>query len=109
MPDSACPFFCLNLSTLALLIEDSSMFRSLSALALLAVPMPVLAQDPSPPAAPPATPKSEMICRTERQTGSMIASKKRCYTRDEWDRLAQGARAMTERMMDDNRSRPGGQ
>jgi hypothetical protein len=39
----------------------------------------------------------------------MIASKKRCYTRVEWDRLAQGARAMTERMMDDNRSRPGGQ
>lgn len=85
------------------------MIRSLSALALLALPLPVLAQEPSPPAAQAEKPKTEMVCRTERQTGSMIASKKRCYTRVEWDRLAQGARAMTERMMDDNRTRPGGQ
>ncbi len=85
------------------------MIRSFSALAMLALPIPVLAQDSSPPAASPEKPKTEMICRSDRTTGSMIASKKRCYTRDEWDRLAQGARAMTERMMDDNRSRPGNQ
>jgi len=85
------------------------MIRSLSALALLALPMPVLAQDPSPSAAPPEKPKNEMVCRTDRPTGSMIASKKRCYTRDEWDRLAQGSRALTERMQDDSRNRSGGQ
>lgn len=84
------------------------MIRSFIALALLALPIPAFAQDTSGPAASPPKPKEKLICRTDPQTGSMIQAKKRCYTRDEWDRLAQGARTMTERMLDDNRTRSGG-
>jgi len=50
----------------------------------------------------------KLICRSEAPTGSLVPSRKRCYTRAEWDNLAAGSRAVTERIMDDNRSRPNG-
>lgn len=65
------------------------------------------AQTPPTAPAPAPAPAEKRICRTEAPTGSLIASRKRCYTKAEWDNLAAGARAVTERFTDDNRSRPG--
>lgn len=71
---------------------------------------PLLAQSPdtgTPPGGAPA--KEKLICRREAPIGSMIASRKRCYTKAEWERIAEAARDTSTRMTTDNSGRPSGQ
>jgi hypothetical protein len=37
----------------------------------------------------PDAPKEKKICRTERVTGSLVAQRRICMTKAEWDKLAQ--------------------
>lgn len=93
------------------------MLKKLILLTALAA-SPALAQtEGQPPASQPATQgqtgtepaKEKLICRREAPVGSLIASRKRCYTRAEWDQIADAARDTSTRMISDNTSRPGGQ
>ncbi len=93
-------------------IKDGLMLRKILISCVLVMPLPAAAQ--AVPAATtaagaPAGQKEKLICRSDSETGSIIAKKKRCYTRAEWDQHAQGARDVTDRLLDDNRTRPSGQ
>lgn len=49
------------------------------------------------------TPDGEkIICKKMAQTGSLVKKKKVCYTREQWDRIAQAARANGQRMQSDH-------
>ncbi len=88
------------------------MLRKMFMLGVLAVPLPAVAQatpGTKPAAASAERQREKLICRSDSETGSIIAKKKRCYTRAEWDQHAQGARDVTDRLLDDNRTRPSGQ
>ena len=43
-----------------------------------------------------------LICRYTDETGSVARRKRQCFTRTEWDRIAEAARARGQRMMSDN-------
>jgi len=83
--------------------------------ATLLAALPVAAQTPTGDTAPnagsgtPQPAKEKLICRREAPIGSLIPSRKRCYTREEWDQIAQAARDLTTRMVTDGQGRPGGQ
>jgi hypothetical protein len=66
----------------------------LAATLAIAVATPVLAAD-DPQAS--EAPKEKKICRTERTTGSLVAQRRICMTRAEWDKLA----AETKRDVED--------
>lgn len=51
---------------------------------------------------PPAKAKSErLICQTIQETGSLARQKRQCFTRAEWDRIAEAARARGQRLTGD--------
>lgn len=61
-------------------------FKILLAASLaIAVSAPVLAADGDKDQ---EAPKEKKICRTERVTGSLVASRRVCMTKAEWDQLA---------------------
>ena len=43
-----------------------------------------------------------LICRYVDETGSVARRKRQCFTRTEWDRIAEAARVRGQRMMSDN-------
>lgn len=43
-----------------------------------------------------------LICRYTDETGSNARRRRQCFTRVEWDRIAEAARARGQRMMTDN-------
>lgn len=51
----------------------------------------------------------KLICRREVPIGSLIARKKTCKTRAEWQQLADAARASAEYQQQQGQSRPEGQ
>lgn len=55
---------------------------------------------------PPAN-KPKLICKRSTETGSLVAKRKECRTRDEWEREVQAGREAGERLIDDNRPRFG--
>lgn len=57
-------------------------------LSLLMLPAAALAQADAPAPAEPAAAKERLICKTEGETGSLIRAKKRCYTAEQWDLIA---------------------
>lgn len=62
----------------------------LSAGALAAV-----AQDPVPPKGKSRADPNRLICRSMPVSGSLAARRRQCFTRAEWDRIAQGAQKQT--------------
>lgn len=46
----------------------------------------------------------KVICQTTDETGSLVRKAKRCYTRAQWDRIAEAARANGERLTGDHAS-----
>lgn len=40
---------------------------------------------------------NRLICRPMAETGSLAASRRQCFTRSEWDRIAESARRGAER------------
>ena len=45
-----------------------------------------------------------IICRKVAETGSLVKKSKKCYTRAQWERIAEAARARAERLRSDNAS-----
>ncbi len=43
-----------------------------------------------------------LICRYTDETGSAARRRRQCFTRTEWDRIAEAARIRTQRMQSDN-------
>ncbi|WP_448579742.1 hypothetical protein [Thermaurantiacus sp.] len=81
-------------------------------LPLLLLPAAALAQadPPATPAATPAAPEKSaatdrLICRTEVETGSLIRSKKRCYTTEQWELIAMQHRNHTLSIQENNAGR----
>ncbi len=76
----------------------------------LVSPAVVLAQPA--PAAPAATPvvdrMDETVCRKDRETGSLVKSKKTCHTRRQWQYIDDTNQNFGRNLIDENRSRPGG-
>lgn len=49
------------------------------------------------------TPNGEkIICKRTEETGSLVKATKRCYTRMQWDRIAEAARAKAQRLVTDS-------
>ena len=72
-----------------------------SAVALLAAELAVAGEVSDPPA-PRAKAKNErLICQTMQETGSLARQRRQCFTRAEWDRIAEAARARGQRLMSD--------
>lgn len=58
------------------------------------------------PAAEPAKPK--MICKRSVDTGSLVAKRRECRTKQDWERLSEAARMNGQDMVDRGMGRPGG-
>lgn len=55
----------------------------------------------------PTAGQERRICRRMPETGSLARRRRQCYTRAEWDRIAEAARLNGQRLQDDMRSGPG--
>ena len=76
--------------------------RLIAVAALLGLAGPASAEDPAPTATPAATADAEkLICRKTAEVGSLVRKKKECYTKAEWDRLAESQQRGTRRMQDE--------
>lgn len=86
------------------------------ALALMLSAQAGFAQDQQPRAAePPKTAKIEdkkhpdyMRCKTESVIGSRAKTRKVCLTNRQWAEVERDSSSLANRMVEDNRSRPGG-
>ena len=59
-----------------------------------------------PEAATPPDPKERLICKREVPIGSLIASRKVCLTKSEWEARAQNGNEQARRQVYDNMGRP---
>ncbi|UAJ10349.1 hypothetical protein [Polymorphobacter megasporae] len=93
------------------------MIKLLSALSLM-LAVPAVAQE-APPVAPvaPAAPaaltpaevyKSQVVCKTEQETGSLVKKHKTCLTRKQWAYVNDQHESYARKMVDDNTSHPSG-
>jgi hypothetical protein len=76
---------------------------------LLGLAAPLAAAEPvtAPPVA--AVDRSqEIVCRKEKETGSLVKTKKTCHSRAQWAYIDDVNQAQTRSMQDDMRTKPGG-
>jgi hypothetical protein len=60
-----------------------------------------------PSAAPdPTEPKEKLICKREVPIGSLIASRKICLTKSQWEARAKDGNDQARKLVDDNAGRP---
>ena len=85
--------------------KEAEMKRSVAWIAALAMAAAGSAQQPAVDGAA----KLKMICKRDTETGSLVAKKRQCRTKQDWDRIAEAARSNLQYEMDRNMSRPGGQ
>lgn len=52
---------------------------------------------------------NRLICRRMPETGSLMQTRRQCFTRAEWDRIAQSQRNGAERMIGELTTRPAGE
>jgi hypothetical protein len=52
------------------------------------------------PSEPPA-PKEKLICKSIQETGSVARKLRQCFTKQEWERIAEAARARGQRLQSD--------
>ena len=50
-----------------------------------------------------------VICRRSVDTGSLVKGRRQCFTRAQWDRIAEAAQKRTQDMQDNLRTRPSGE
>ena len=86
------------------------MFRirhiAVASLAALALTFPVAA---APKASEKKSDSEKVICKSIGETGSLVRKRKQCFTRAEWDRIAESQRTGTQKMVDQLTTRPSGQ
>jgi hypothetical protein len=46
-------------------------------------------------------PKEKLICKSIQETGSMARRLRQCFTKQEWERIAEAARARGQRLQSD--------
>jgi predicted transglutaminase-like cysteine proteinase len=89
------------------------------ALIALAISMPLstaaMAADPAPAAPAAAAPAAtanpddlKMICRRDKETGSLVKSKKTCHTKAQWAYIDDTNQAFSRDLVDTTRTRQGG-
>jgi predicted transglutaminase-like cysteine proteinase len=67
------------------------------------------AADPLPAASTAAaSPDVKMICRRDRETGSLVKSKKTCHTKEQWQYIDDFNQKFARDMVDDSRTKSGG-
>lgn len=71
-----------------------------AALVTLAAAGTVAAQTTQ-PAANTKAKNERLICQTMQETGSLARQRRQCFTRAEWDRIAEAARARGQRLQSD--------
>lgn len=76
-------------------------------LLILALTMSAQALSADKPAQP-AAGEDKLICKREVPIGSLIASRKRCMTKAQWERMAEDQQYETEKMVEKNRGLIGG-
>ncbi len=74
--------------------------------AVLALSAPAFAGDDK---SDPAPIKEKKICRTDRVTGSLLAKRRTCLTKAQWDQLEQANRASVDRYTSRQSGRPADQ
>jgi hypothetical protein len=74
---------------------------TISAAALLALSSPVRATEP-PGGAAPGTDLNDarIICRKTAEVGSLVKRKKECFTKAEWDQIAEAHQRGARKLMD---------
>ena len=80
----------------------------LVATTLLAIPTIAAAQTAPAPVAVETDKSKEIICRREKETGSLVKAKKTCHSRAQWAYIDDVNQAQTRTMADDMRTRQGG-
>lgn len=78
-----------------------------SAAVALSVAAPAFAQTTATPA-PSGIDDNRIICRKIGETGSLVRKTKQCFTKAEWDRIAESQRRGTVRMIDELTSKSQG-
>ena len=70
----------------------------------------VSAAEPAAPAAAtaPVDRMQETVCRRDKETGSLVKSKKTCHTRAQWQYIDDTNQAFSRDMVDTMRTKPGG-
>lgn len=66
------------------------------------------AADPA-PTTPAASDANKVICKKTLETGSLVRKTKQCFTKAEWDMIAEVQRRGNEKMVDGLSTRPSGQ
>ena len=70
-----------------------------------------MAADPTPAAGANAAttidPTQQMICRKDKETGSLVRSKKTCHTKAQWAYIDDENQGMSRRMVEDNTTKSG--
>ena len=69
----------------------------LATLVIVAAPAPAIAQSRSGASTARADDPNRLICRRMPETGSLSVTRRQCFTRAEWDRIAESARRGAER------------
>jgi len=83
-------------------------FAVLLATAALA---PAAAQAPAaaPAAAAPVDKSQEVVCKREKETGSLVKAKRTCLTRQQWAYVQDANQQVARQLNDSTMSRPGSQ
>jgi predicted transglutaminase-like cysteine proteinase len=78
-------------------------------LVMASLPMAAAAVEPAPtaPAAQP-NPELKMICRRDKETGSLVKSKKTCHTKSQWAYIDDTNQAFSRDLTDWTRTKSGG-
>lgn len=66
----------------------------------LLIGVPVIAAEP--PAAQSNDARDKVVCRREVPVGSLIATRKRCLTKSQWEQEARDGNETARRLMEDN-------
>jgi hypothetical protein len=78
--------------------------------AWLVVTVAALAADAAPSPAPAAEPDrmQQVVCRKDREIGSLVRSRKTCHTRAQWQYIDDTNQSFGRNLVDDTRSKPQG-
>ena len=52
---------------------------------------------------------ARVICRRSVDTGSLVKGRRQCFTRAQWDRIAEAAQKNATQLQENNRGRPSGE
>lgn len=63
----------------------------------------------APPTAAPVDKNQEVICKREKETGSLVKAKRTCLTRQQWAYVLETNSNFARDLADSTRSRPGSQ